>query len=248
METLIYELELIAPALLLVAIVAIAYLLNRQNKLAGSLQQERQKNQRKQEILNTRIDARDELIARTRKELHDNLGQLLNSSKLLVSVTRQKCRDDALDMAHESLGLALREVRSLSSTLNRDWLEEFDFVENLRAEAQRINHARNLVVTLDQLNQLALPGERQLMLFRMVQDLFQTASQSARASHIRVTARQTARQVEIEVTDDGRATAEVDRERFELQSLRKRTSALGGMVERLSGPNGNKVVIQLPLS
>jgi hypothetical protein len=51
-------------------------------------------------------------------------------------------------MADETLGKAIQELRSLSKSLNREWLQQFNFIENLEGEINRINAAKILQIQL----------------------------------------------------------------------------------------------------
>jgi signal transduction histidine kinase len=254
MDTLSQEITIIAVGCLFLLVVAIGIiiivLVYQKRQLHHILEKKQLQSQYAQELLKARLEAHEETLTQLSKELHDNLGQLLNSSKLLVSVAKQKYTDEAIDMAHETLTVALQELRGLTKALDSEWLERFDFVQNLRAEAQRINTSKNLVMTLEHPDQLTMPKDRQLVLFRMVQEVFQNALKHAHASHIRVSARQNDHDIEVEVIDDGQgfpATA-VPAGGLGIQNIKHRTSLMGGVVEWLSGPTGTRVRIQLPLS
>lgn len=233
------------------AIGVIAIVLIYQKKQLRHVLEKRQlQGQYAQEVLKVRLEAHEETLTQLSRELHDNLGQLLNSSKLLVSVAKQKSNDEALEMAHDTLAVALQELRMLTKALDRDKVERFDFIENLRAEAERINTSKNLVMTLEHPEKLTMPKERQLVLFRIVQEIFQIALKHARASHIRVLARQNKQGIEVEVIDNGQGfsmTTEAPGG-LGIQNIKHRTSLMGGMLEWLSGPTGTRVRIQLPLS
>jgi signal transduction histidine kinase len=253
MENLSQEVGVVVAGCLVFLAVAIGVIvfvfISQKKQLRDLFEKKQLQSQYAQELLRARLEAHEETLNQLSKELHDNLGQLLNSSKLLVSLAKQKFNDEALDMAHESLTVALQELRGLTKALDSEWVERFDFIENLRAEAERINTSKNLVMTLEYPEQLAMPKERQLVLFRVVQEVFQNIRKPARASHIRVFARQNDRDIEVEVIDDGQCfpTADTSVQGRGIQNIKHRTSLMGGVVEWLSGPTGTRVRIQLPL-
>lgn len=254
MENLSQELSIVIVGsgfLFMVALaIACVVLVYQKKQLRQRFEKKQMQSLYHQELLKARLEAHEETLGQLAKELHDNLGQLLNSSKLLVSVAKNNHTDEALDMAHETLTVALQELRGVSKALDSGGVEHFDFIENLRAEAKRINASKNLVMTLEHPDQLALPKEQQLVLFRMVHEVFQNVLEHARASHIRVRTRQDDHNIEVEVIDNGNGFSQgaVIAPGHGIQNIKHRTSLMGGVVEWLSGPTGTRVRIQLPLS
>lgn len=242
--------HILAGALFLIGIslAIFIFLVYRKRQLQARLQSSEAVARENERVLRQRILANEKFLAQLSKDLHDNLGQLLNSSKLLVSVARQHHHDEALDLAHDTLAVALHEVRGLSAVLDRDRVETFDFIENLRAEAERLTQANHLLITLEYPNQLAMPKDRQLMLFRMVQEVCHTTVKKARSSHIRISTREDAGEVEVIVQEDYPDASAEGTRKMVMQNIKYRSSIMGGMAEWLTEPEGSRLRIQLPLS
>ncbi|GHN01061.1 hypothetical protein WSM22_25500 [Cytophagales bacterium WSM2-2] len=234
---------------LLVAIgIIILVLIYQKKQLLYTHEKKQLQNQYNEELLKTRLEAQEETLNWLGKELHDNLGQLLNSSKVLIGVA-QRTGDmkETLTTANDTLSQAIAEVRNLSKSLSNEWLEQFSFIENLKAEANRINATREIVMTLEHPEKIVLPRDRQLMLFRMVQEAFQNSLKHGQASRIRIAAQQDDGSVKVTVEDDGKGfDADLGKSGFGMNSIRHRASLMGGTAHWKSGTQGTTVHIQLP--
>ena len=94
-----------------------------------------------QQLLQSQVEVQEHTFEQIGKELHDNVGQLLGSTRMLLGITERSLQQvpPTLSSANETLSKAIQEIRTLSKILNKEWLEQFSFQENLQAEIQRIN-------------------------------------------------------------------------------------------------------------
>ncbi len=110
----------------------------------------------KQELLKTQLETQEETFLQIGNEIHDNVGQLLSSTKILIAITERSLPfvPDTLRTASETLAKAIQDLRSLSKTLNKEWLEKFNIIENLLLETERINASRTIRTTLTSSDQV----------------------------------------------------------------------------------------------
>src|SRR5688572_31980110 len=79
---------------LLVAIGIIILVLVYQKKQLRFIYEKRQlKNQFQEELLKSRLEAQEETLTNLSREIHDNIGQLVSSAKMLVGVASRKLPD-----------------------------------------------------------------------------------------------------------------------------------------------------------
>lgn len=203
------------------------------------------------QLLQSQLETQEETFATLGKELHDNVGQLLNSAKLLIGVTQRKLQDppDTLAIADETLGTAINELRSLSKSLNKEWLQQFNFIENLQTEIKRINAADSLQITFSYNAPLPLKSDEQIILFRIVQEALQNAIKHAQATHINIQITEELNLLSVVIEDDGKGFAENEKIQsgVGLINMQHRTKLLGGNIEWNSSINGTSVIIQLPV-
>lgn len=206
-----------------------------------------------QEILRTQLETQEGTFALIGEELHDNIGQLLITAKVLLSITERSLPEvpDTLTTAHQTLAKAIRDLRGLSRALNKEWLAQFNLLENLRTEVERINAARVIEIRVHSTNEyLPLKPESQVILFRILQELLQNSIKHAEASLVQVQIDSDDDYIRIIVKDNGKG---MDRESSKaaglgIGNISKRTKLLGGNVDWISGVNeGVEVRIDLPV-
>lgn len=204
------------------------------------------------QLMQSQLETQEETMSILSKELHDNIGQLLNSTKLLIGVTQRSLTHapDTLITADETLAKAIQELRSLSKSLDKDWLAQFNFIENLEAEISRIHSARSLHIYFSRPDILPLIANEQIILFRIVQETIQNAIKHADPKNIYIHIKEVATQLIISITDDGSGFEKDNNQNgMGILNIRHRTHLLGGTVQWQSHTTGGTVVtIQLPVN
>lgn len=210
------------------------------------------KKQFEETLLQSQIEVQENTFAALGQELHDNIGQLLVSTKALLGVTQRNLSSspDTLNIAEETLGKAIHEVRSLSKLLDKEWLQQFDFIDNLQTEAKRINAMQTLQMQLSHPEKLLLQPEEQIILFRIVQEAIQNSVKHSQAQQIYITVSNSASSLIITIIDNGKGFIEESliSTGLGLKNMKHRTQLLGGTIEWNSSPgNGCTVILKLPV-
>ncbi len=203
-----------------------------------------------QELLKTQLETREETLNTVSKELHDNIGQLLNSTKLLIGVTQRSIPNppETLDTANETLVRAIQELRALSKSLDKDWLGQFNFIENLEAEIKRLNAAKSFQIKINRHDSLLLKADQQIILFRIVQEILQNAVKHSLAADITIWIDEDPKMLTIIITDDGVGFIEKTIVKGSgILNIQYRTKLLGGEVKWQSAKGaGTIVTIHIP--
>jgi len=205
-----------------------------------------------QEILKTQLETQEDTFHQIGEEIHDNIGQLLSSTKMMLGLTERSLPSipDPLKTAQETLGKAISELRSLSRSLNKEWLHQFNVIQNLETEIERMNSAHVLKLELDTTAKvLSLSPEGQVMLFRIIQEALNNSIKHANAKTIQVTIHQN-EVIKVSIIDDGTGMHNSQENSFGVGmiNMKHRTSLLGGTIEWLPVENsGTEVRIQLPV-
>lgn len=204
------------------------------------------------QLVQSQLETREETMNQLSEELHDNIGQLLNSTKLLIGVAQRSLESppETLITANDTLGKAIQELRSLSKSLNKEWLEQFRFMDNLEVEINRLNAARVLQLHLNGPSSLPLPSNQQIILFRIVQEVLQNALKHARAKNIFIDIFSHSTSLVIDIRDDGIGCEEgKTKNGMGMINIRHRTGLLGGGVSwQAAAEKGTRVTIQIPLN
>ena len=236
--------------LMVIFIVSFVFFYARRHNLFLAKAQEQEMRFR-QELMQSKIETQEETFSTLSKELHDNIGQLLNSAKLFIGIARRKQQTpvDILQMAGDTLSKAIYEIRSLSKALDKEWLERFNFVENLIAETERLNTAGELQVLFSRQGDFFLPSEQQIILFRIVQEALQNAIKHSQAKQIRISVNVIHDQLEVSVSDDGIGLNRQESESGSgFDNMRNRAHLLRGNIYwETAERNGTVVTVSIPV-
>ncbi len=222
---------------IVIVLLAIAFLVfvvfarNRQNKLA--IEQETMQKEFESTLLQSQVEVQEHTFTALGKELHDNVAQLLISTKMLLGFSRSQnpVRQDTLLTAEETLATAIQEIRTLSKALDKDWLSRFSLLENLQQEVNRINALQKLEVRLQHTDSiLPVNADKQIILFRVVQEALQNALKYAGAKHIDISIDQPGNQFCITVKDDGKgfSAGDMNSQGMGLNNIKNRVKLLKG--------------------
>lgn len=229
--------------------IIILILVYQKKQLRHILEKRDLQNQFHQELMKTRLEARDEAVDNLSKELHDNVGQLLSSALVLINVAKRSSQpEESLHMASESIQSAIQELRSLSKSLNSSWLEKFNLFENLQTEAARLNASHELTITIPKQEEIMLSPDRQLMLYRIVQEAVQNALKHGKAENISITVEQMDHHLMLVIEDDGQGfdTENLPSSGLGITNMRNRAKVMGGTVHWKFNGKGTSVLIELP--
>jgi signal transduction histidine kinase len=203
-----------------------------------------------QTLLRSQIEVQEATFSTLGKELHDNIGQLLSTAKMMLSITQQQVADApaALHSAYDTVGKALIEVRSLSKMLNKEWLQQFNLIDNLLAEATHINASGIVGVHLSSGHPMSLTTDKQIILFRIIQEAIQNAIKHASAKNIYIKIDTQNDFHTITVKDDGVGfDITVKSEGVGILNMKQRVTMLGGTIEWQTSDEGCSVVIHVPV-
>lgn len=205
------------------------------------------------QLMQAQLETQEDAFAQLGQELHDNIGQLLSTTKMLLGITERNLSEvpDTLKTAEETLGKAIQDIRALSKSLNREWLQQFNLLENLNNELERINTVGEVQTKMNTtLIGLPLPAESQVMLFRIVQEALQNCIKHAKAKNIQVTLITKNDDLELFIKDDGTGfNGEKNSGKgVGIINMQHRAKLLGGSIswQAVEG-NGTEVYIRIPL-
>jgi signal transduction histidine kinase len=204
-----------------------------------------------QQLVQSQLEVREATFSELGKELHDNVGQLLNSTKLLIGITQRNIPDapDTLFTADETLAKAIQELRALSKSLNKEWLQQFNFLENLQTEIERINSSNTIKIHFNHPQKIPFNADEQVILFRIVQESVQNIMKHAEANIINIEIKEDASFLQIIINDNGLGFEKnnIGIHGIGMLNMKHRTELLGGKINWESSMKGTKVTIQLPI-
>ena len=203
-------------------------------------------------LMQSQLETHEATLNQISEEIHDNIGQLLSSTKMLLGITERNLENipDTLKTAEQTLGKAIQDLRSLSKSLNKEWLHQFNITDNLKTEVDRINASRTIRAEyFTSTTFLPLQAEAQVMLFRIVQEAVQNCIKHANAQRITIRTLYSHEQITVTVDDDGDGFMQVNQTAsgVGMMNMQHRTKLLGGTIAWNPLTQGTQVFITLPV-
>jgi len=200
-------------------------------------------------LLQSQVEVQENTFSMLAKELHDNVGQLLSSSKMLLGITQRELgkSPETLTIAEETIGKAITELRALSKSMDKEWLEQFELIENLSTEIKRINSGKMLVIVFSHTGKLPLTSEKQIMLFRIIQESLQNIIKHADARHINIEIKNDDENLSVHISDDGKGFAGISGDGLGIRNMKHRAKLLGGNITWNQAEKGSSVTIDIPI-
>lgn len=236
--------------LVMTAFVIILLMAYKKRDRSHVMEKKRLSEEFRNQLLQSQIEVQEQTFQQIGKELHDNVGQLLSTSRMLIGLAERSLETppDALLTANATIGEAISEIRSLSKSLDKDWLEQFDFVQNLKTEVTRINAGNVMQASFSGAQILNISSSKRIILFRIVQEAIQNAVKHSGCKNIKIMVSNENGNVGIVIQDDGKGFEYQDvKMGMGLSNIRHRTGLLNGSVQYNSARGkGTSIVITIP--
>ncbi len=188
------------------------------------------------------------------KELHDNINQHLNTTRLYLEVAKEKASGEILEMinlSHKSLTAMINEIRLLSQSLVPPTLGDLGLVESVQelCDSLRRAHKFNIEFYYRHFSEEELPGNLRLMLFRIVQEQINNIIRHANAKNVQIKLQTDAEYLILTISDDGNGfDLNTNKKGLGLSNIANRADLFNGKVDINSAPGkGCLVTVMIPL-
>lgn len=209
-----------------------------------------------QKMLQAELDSQETERRRLAADLHDSIGGMLSTIRVgLSTMARLLPEPHAIDQTKQMLDDTITSVRRISRDLMPSTLEKFGLVNALTELCERFEATSQINIEYKQEGELpSLDKTRELMIFRIVQELLNNAIKHAQASRITVTLK-AGEPLEVSVEDDGIG---FDPEAFKkdtssgkglgLFNIENRARLLGGKLEYTKNKtSGSETILTVPV-
>ncbi|HJW18858.1 MAG TPA: PAS domain S-box protein, partial [Flavisolibacter sp.] len=176
------------------------------------------------------------------KELHDNIGQQLTTIKLFLDLAKSTANVSTLEMVNMALkGVsdAINEIRAMSRSLLPHTLSDLGLVESICELTDSLGRAQLIRIDFnyDDFDEINIPENQKLTLFRIVQEQLNNIAKHAEASNISVTLKSTIQSVLLEIKDNGKGfDKNTVKKGLGFTNIRNRAELFGGKKEIISSP------------
>jgi hypothetical protein len=203
---LIYMIAVLVIVTTLVVVFFVVFL-KRKNKLL--IDKIKQQQAFEEEIIQAQTEAQEQTLKNIGWELHDNVGQLLSFASMQLSILKMQVSDDVkekLKDTSEALSNGLKEVRSLSRTLNNDVILNIGFEKSITNELDRLKKMKFTSAELRIIGEKVEFNDRkhEIIIFRILQEFLSNSVKYSEAKNIAITLDYKPEKIMITAADDGK--------------------------------------------
>ena len=178
----------------------------RQNKHHS--EKELMKIQYEQTLLQTQLEIQEQTLKNISQEIHDNIGQALSLAKLNLN-TMPATNDEQLQQkitnSKELVSKAIVDLRDLSRSLDTDYVKEMGLLRAIEYELELIRKTGTINTQLTaEGSVLSLDKQKELILFRIVQETFNNIIKHAEAKNLVVNVNYSSTDLVLSINDDGK--------------------------------------------
>lgn len=219
------------------------------------------KNQREKEemqirfdktLLNTQIEIQAQTLSYIASEIHDNIGQILYLSSIHLAQLTTTNLEEKLLQIEPLIERAHADLRSISHSLKHNSFHQIGLVESIQQLLNNIEKTGKYQTefNLDESDEadLSIP-EKDIILFRIVQEIINNILKHAAATHISVSMLRTKDTLNISVTDNGKGfdteIIKKDRQGIGLENIFNRSKLINTSVDIISSlGNGTTITLR----
>jgi two-component system NarL family sensor kinase len=191
------------------------------------------KNAFEQEILKAQLEMQEQTLHTISQEIHDNIGQVLSLAKLNLNTILLADDNPAapkINTTKELVGKAIQDLRNLSKSLNTDHISQKKLSAALQLELDMIQKTGVFKTSLHvEGTEEPIDPQKQLIIFRMVQEALQNIIKHARASYIAVVLKYLPDNLVLSIQDDGIG---FDLAALQNSELKEKGAGIGNMYHR----------------
>jgi len=216
-----------------------------QELLDGELEKQKAINQ-------ATVDTQEQERSEIGKELHDNVNQVLTTTKLYLdlSLSSPELKDELIQKSTRNIINVINEIRQLSRSLMDPSIGDLGLVASINDLVENINLTRKLHVKLqtDRRLEPLLDANQKLTVFRIIQETLNNAIRHAKATIVSIKINVRKSEIHLTIEDDGVG--------FDLQSIKKgaglkniqnRIYLINGTYSIETAPGkGCKIIIKFP--
>lgn len=161
-----------------------------------------------QELLRTQLEIQEQTLKTISQEIHDNIGQVLSLAKLNLNrmdVTKQTELEEKIKDSKNLVSKAIQDLRDLSKTLNTDNIAAIGLIRAIEYELEMIRKTGSHQISLEtEGNIVRLDGQKELIVFRIIQEVLNNIIKHAEASSIMIKASYSGDKLCLLISDNGK--------------------------------------------
>ncbi len=149
-----------------------------------------EKRRYEKELAKSQTEIQEQTFKNISWELHDNIGQLLSVAKMQMNMLAASIPQEQQPRLKETadlVGASLQEIRTLSRSLNAEYIHKIGLVAAIKGELNRFNRLNFLNATFSQKGEeVDITEEDEIIVFRILQEFFSNVVKHSRATELEV--------------------------------------------------------------
>ncbi|REC60600.1 sensor histidine kinase [Chryseobacterium pennae] len=218
-----------------------------------ALAMEKEKQNSKISTLTALLEGQEQERGRLARDLHDGLGGLLSGTKLQLSIlnpNQSENIEEGISKSINQIDGAVEELRRVAHNLMPDLLMKYGLVAAIQEFASRMSNSALNIHTEFINYQNSLSEEKQLLIYRVIQELVNNAIKHAKATEIIIQISEEENILHLTVEDDGKGfnLSDLDfRKTAGFHNIESRIQFLKGTMNINSQLNiGTSIELQIP--
>lgn len=224
-QTLIFITSIALFTLVVIFLIIVSTYVKKKSELVLRNELEKQKFER--EISEVRVEIQEQILKNIGLELHDNIGQLLSIVNMQLNILEENLEENNLNALQEANSLVERsidEIRTISKTFNKDYLENNSLSQIIQVEVDRFNRLGFISAELSVIGEEVFINQKdQIIIFRILQEFINNSLKHAEAKNLNVKLEFSDDILTLIITDNGKG--------FDISSV-ARNSGLFNMESR----------------
>lgn len=244
-EQQLYEIILIAAIILAIITGYFIYSVIRQKNHVLKWQQNR---------IRAEIETLENERERIASDLHDELGPMLSAVKLQVNHLEPVDENEKklLEKSSKHIDEIVKRFREISYDLLPNTLVRKGLLKAAEEFFGKMNDAHDLKIEFNYPTELAIPKEKEINIYRMLQEITHNTIKHAKAANLKINLHKTGTQLILHTKDDGCGfsyeTKLNESSGLGLLNLQSRAEVLNGQMSINSQPgNGTEFYITIPV-
>jgi signal transduction histidine kinase len=238
---------------LVLVVASMAYILRLERQTRGRYRELAQSRHELERLSSRMVDVQEAERRSISRELHDEVGQslgalLVDLGSLSTNLPDDKTRirerlENMKSVAERTVGT----VRDIALLLRPSMLDDLGLVAALEWQGREVSRRSEMEVTVES-EEVSLPDEYNICVYRLVQEALNNAVRHAQARNARVRVMQHDNRIVVDVSDDGRGFQPERTRGLGILGMEERVKRLGGTLTVESAPGrGATLHAELPL-
>ncbi len=244
-------------ALLVITFLFRFILLYQKKSIAFTSEKKLMETRFQQEILLSQLEIQEQTLKNISQEIHDNIGQTLSLVKLnlnTIDLNKPTVVPQKISNSKELVGKAITDLRSLSKKLHTDSVMSAGLLKAIEFELGLVEKSGVFQTSFKIYGEpVPLDAQKELILFRIVQEAMNNIIKHAQASTIAISANFDPGQLLLSIQDNGNGfelpADDGDMNRgIGMRSMQNRVALLNGQFVIETAPaKGTQIQISVPV-